>query len=339
MRPRYVIFIIALFIFFACAPSQTLSLKEHHADGAASDQENTMTKIIKKPNKEWKEILTDDQYCVLRKGGTERAFTGKYNDHYEEGVYLCAACKTPLFSSETKYDHGTGWPSFFSPVDENRITYHEDKSYGIKRTEVRCASCGSHLGHVFDDGPAPENTHFCINSAALDFKKKTTAEDKKRPALDQEVDISKATFAAGCFWGVEHKFRQLEGVVSTRVGYAGGNVKNPTYRQVCDGKTGHAEAVEITFNPSNISYSDLLEQFFQLHDPTQKNRQGPDIGEQYRSAIFFHDKEQQKTALETIEKLENSKRFRRAIATQILPAPDFYEAEDYHQQYYDKLKK
>jgi peptide methionine sulfoxide reductase msrA/msrB len=339
MKTHYFILFVALVFLFACTAGQNPSLNRIRTEKAEAIQENSMTKKIQKSEEEWKESLTEDQFCVLRQGGTERAFTGEYNDYYEEGTYLCAACQTPLFSSETKYDHGTGWPSFISPIDDNRITYHEDLSYGMRRTEVRCASCGSHLGHVFNDGPAPEKTHYCINSVSLDFKEKSAGGEKKEPAAAQETESQKATFAAGCFWGVEHKFRQINGVVSTRVGYAGGHVKNPTYRQVCNGNTRHAEAVEITFDPAVLSYSDLLETFFTLHDPTQKNRQGPDIGEQYRSAIFYHDEAQKQSALKAIEKIETSKHFRRSIATQVLPAPEFYEAEKYHQQYYEKLKK
>jgi peptide-methionine (S)-S-oxide reductase len=146
----------------------------------------------------------------------------------------------------------------------------------------------------------------------------------------------KATFAAGCFWGVEDAFRQVKGVTSTTVGYTGGTTRNPTYKEVCTDRTGHAEAVEVEFDPNQVSYRELLALFFQSHDPTTLNRQGPDFGSQYRSAIFFHDAEQEKEAREAKAALEKAGAFKRPIVTQIVPAPDFYRAEDYHQQYFEK---
>ncbi|MGB7294710.1 MAG: bifunctional methionine sulfoxide reductase B/A protein [Candidatus Aminicenantales bacterium] len=296
-------------------------------------QEKKMVKKIEKSDEEWKAILTPEQYTVLCRSGTERPFTGKYNDHDEEGIYVCGACGTPLFSSQTKYDHGSGWPSYTAPVAESHIEYREDRSRGMVRTEVRCAVCGSHLGHVFDDGPPPTGKHFCINSIALDFKP-ALPEGEKNKAVTET-----ATFAAGCFWGVEERFRKVRGVVSTRVGYTGGQTKNPTYREVCSDTTGHAESIEIIFDPAVVSYEELLGQFFGLHDPTQVNRQGPDIGTQYRSAIFYHDESQKEAALKTIERLNQSGKYDRPIATQVLPAAEFYEAEDYHQQYYRKSRR
>jgi peptide methionine sulfoxide reductase msrA/msrB len=296
-------------------------------------QEKEMLRKIDKTEKEWKDILTPEQYKVLRQSATERPFTGKYNDHFEPGIYVCGACGTPLFSAETKYDHGSGWPSYTAPVDESHLEYREDRSHGMLRTEVRCAVCGSHLGHVFEDGPPPTGKHFCINSIALDFRPTSLAEETKKS------QTGTATFAAGCFWGVEDQFRKTRGVVSTRVGYTGGQTKNPTYREVCSDTTGHAESIEIVFDPSVVSYAELVDQFFGLHDPTQVNRQGPDVGTQYRSAIFYHDEDQKEAALKAIERLNQSGKFDRPIATQILPATEFYEAEDYHQQYYQKLRK
>jgi len=148
--------------------------------------------------------------------------------------------------------------------------------------------------------------------------------------------MAKATFAAGCFWGVEDAFRQVPGVTATRVGYIGGHTSRPTYEQVCTDRTGHAEAVEVTYDPEAVSYEKLLATFFDVHDPTQVNRQGPDHGSQYRSAIFTHDAEQQASAVATKDHLESSGRFRRPIATQIEPAGEFTEAEEYHQQYYER---
>ncbi len=148
--------------------------------------------------------------------------------------------------------------------------------------------------------------------------------------------MAKATFAAGCFWGVEATFRQIPGVTATRVGYTGGEMKNPTYKDVCSNGTGHAEAVEVDYDPAEVSYEHLLNVFWENHDPTQLNRQGPDFGTQYRSAIFYHSPEQEQAAKASKEKLATSGRFTRPIVTQIAPAPTFYEAEDYHQQYLEK---
>jgi peptide-methionine (S)-S-oxide reductase len=172
-----------------------------------------------------------------------------------------------------------------------------------------------------------------LTPAALDFKPSgLTGEETK-------VETQTATFAAGCFWGIEDNFRKVRGVVSTRVGYTGGQTRNPTYREVCSNSTGHAESVEIIFDPAVVSYEDLLDRFFILHDPTQVNRQGPDVGSQYRSAVFYHNDAQKQAALKAIARLNQSGKFDRPIATVVLPATDFYAAEDYHQQYYQKLRQ
>jgi peptide methionine sulfoxide reductase msrA/msrB len=313
--------------------------------------EQVMTDKTQKSDKEWKRKLSEEQYWVLRQCGTERPFSGKYNDHWEEGVYVCAACGTPLFKSETKYEHGTGWPSFTAPVEEKNIEYREDYSLLTKRIEVRCAVCGGHLGHVFDDGPAPSFLHFCINSASLDFLPEGAAADGPQegngtagvvPKADGEAEklikTEEATFAAGCFWGVEYKFGQVPGVLATTVGYAGGETKNPTYSQVCSSATGHAESVQVTFDPSVVSYEELVRYFFEIHDPTQVDRQGPDVGTQYRSAIFYHSDEQRDVARRVMGELGASKKFKKPIATELLPEPAFYKAEEYHQKYYQKNK-
>jgi peptide methionine sulfoxide reductase msrA/msrB len=341
------IFIIMIIVFLTGFLSlKSLSKQESQNTEKSNKGEKNMIKKVEKTDKEWKELLTPEQYQIMRKSGTEKPFTGKYNAHYDEGTYYCAGCGTPLFSSKTKYDHGTGWPSFTSPVDENYIEYRNDNSFLMKRTEVRCAVCGAHLGHVFDDGPGPTHKHYCINSASLDFKDVGSQTESKPISTEKSKEISKKTskteiaiFAAGCFWGVEDKFRKIQGVISTEVGYTGGHVKNPTYEQVCTDKTGHAEAVKITFDPSLVSYEELLKVFFKIHDATQINRQGPDIGKQYRSAIFYLNDQQKLAAEKIVKELENSGRFRKSIATEIVPASKFNKAEEYHQQYYEKRKK
>lgn len=298
-----------------------------HSHTFIPEGKKTMNKKIVKTESEWKKILTPEQFRVMRKKGTEKPYSGTYNDHYQKGVYHCAGCGTPLFLSDTKYDHGTGWPSFTAPADETNLEYRDDFSLFMKRVEVICGTCGAHLGHVFDDGPSPSNRHYCINSVALDFE------------ADASVKWRYATFAAGCFWGVEDKFGKIEGVVRTTVGYTGGSVQNPSYQQVCRGNTGHAEAIHIFFDPAVVSYSELLDAFFRLHDPTQLNRQGPDIGSQYRSVIFYHDEEQKREAEKMIEKLERSGRFKNPVVTQVVPVSAFYPAEEYHQKFYKKLSE
>jgi peptide methionine sulfoxide reductase msrA/msrB len=305
--------------------------KESGGENALFHEETKMIKKITRTDKEWKDILTPEEYRVLCQAGTERPFTGKYNDQYKEGIYACGACGTPLFSSETKYDHGTGWPSFTAPIGEDRIEFREDRSHGMVRIEVRCAACGSHLGHVFEDGPAPTRQHYCINSIALDFKPAGQVE------VANEDGSQTAVFAAGCFWGVEDKFRRIKGVLSTRVGYTGGHTKDPTYKKVCSDTTGHAESVEVIFDPKQVSYPELLDAFFRFHDPTQVNRQGPDVGTQYRSAVFYQNETQKEAALKAIAKLNASGQYDRPVATQVIPATEFYQAEEYHQKYYEKL--
>ena len=337
--------IIVILILFIGWNIVTSNAKDNVPSELLLDGETKMVKKVIKSEEEWKKLLTPDQYRVLRKSGTERAFTGKYDNFYEEGIYTCAACGTPLFGSKTKYDHGTGWPSFTAALEENNVEYRADYSLLMKRTEVRCGVCGSHLGHVFDDGPTPDHKHFCINSVALDFTSKDAESASmashavKENSQEKKTVSETATFAAGCFWGVENKFGQLKGVLSTAVGYTGGEVKNPTYKQVCSDETGHAEAVHIIYDPTEITYEELVAFFFKMHDPTQLNRQGPDVGSQYRSAIFYHDETQKKTALKVIEALNTSGRNKKPIATQVVPYSEFYKAEEYHQKYHEKLRK
>lgn len=341
------IYVITILVFLTGYLSlKTLSKQESLNTNQSNNGEKNMIKKVEKTDKEWEEVLTPEQYYVMRKSGTEKPFSGKYNDHYEKGTYYCAGCNTPLFSSETKYDHGTGWPSFTAPFDENYIEHRKDNSLFMRRIEVRCAVCGAHLGHVFDDGPKPTNKHYCINSVGLDFKQtksqpesESNSSEKSDGSAKKAIKTENAIFAAGCFWGVEDKFRKTPGVISTEVGYTGGHVKNPTYKQVCADKTGHAEAVKITFDPSLISYEELLRVFFSIHDATQLNRQGPDIGTQYRSAIFYYNDEQKMAAEKIVKELENSGRLPKSLATKIVPASKFNKAEEYHQQYYEKRKK
>ena len=293
-----------------------------------------MEKIIK-TDAEWKKQLTEEQYRITRGKGTERAFCGVFYDNHKEGTYNCVCCDLPLFASKAKFDSGTGWPSFFQPVAEENIIEVADHAHGMTRTEILCARCDAHLGHVFPDGPRPSGLRYCLNSASLTFVEAGKGSAKEEKAGVQ-AGLAQASFGAGCFWGVEAAFREVPGVRETAVGYQGGKTKDPTYNDVCSDSTGHAEVVHVEYDPSEVTYMKLLEVFWANHDPTTPNRQGPDHGSQYRSVIFTYTPEQQKTAETLKARLEAAHRFPRPIVTQILPAPDFYRAEEYHQRYLEK---
>ena len=255
--------------------------------------------------------LTDEEKHIIVDKGTERPFTGKYWDHFERGVYVCRQCGAALYSSTSKFRSSCGWPSFDDEIP--RAVERRPDADG-RRTEILCAACGGHLGHVFQgEGSTPKNVRHCVNSVSLVF----------RPA--DPGAAAEAIFAGGCFWGVEHHFQQLDGVTSATSGYTGGQVANPTYEQVCSGTSGHAEAVRVVFDPKRVTYEQLARLFFEIHDPTQLNRQGPDVGTQYRSAVFYLDQRQKTVAEKLIAELR-AKGYE--VATQVLPASPFYPAED-----------
>jgi peptide methionine sulfoxide reductase msrA/msrB len=271
---------------------------------------------------------------VTQRAGTERAFTGRTWDEHRKGTYVCVVGGLPLFRSEDKFDSGTGWPSFTKPIDPGHVVLRTDKTLGMPRTEVLDARSGAHLGHVFDDGPAPTGKRFCMNSAALKF----IPDGEAMPAESLPVKTETAYFAGGCFWGVEDVFEQIDGVIDAASGYMGGTVDHPTYRQVCEETTGHAETVRVVFDPARVGYEQLLKVFFDNHDPTQLDRQGPDHGPNYRSAVFASTADQKRLAEKYVKTLSGTPRFEgRKIVTQIVdPGPTFWPAEEYHQDYHRK---
>jgi len=267
--------------------------------------------------------LTPEEERVIVDKGTEMPYTGKYYKHDEAGTYVCKRCDAPLFRSRDKFDAGCGWPSFDDEIP-GAIGRTPDAD-GI-RTEITCAACGGHLGHIFEgEGLTSKDIRHCVNSISLNF----VSEQESTP-----TDTS--YFAGGCFWGTEHLLQSLDGVISVRSGYMGGHTENPAYHEVCEGNTGHAETVEVVFDPSKTDYETIARYFFEIHDPTQVNRQGPDIGSQYRSAVFYTSDTQKRIAEKLIGILKDKGY---GVATEVAEAGAFWEAEGYHQGYYENNGK
>jgi peptide methionine sulfoxide reductase msrA/msrB len=268
--------------------------------------------------------LTKAESKVINDKGTEMPFTGKYDKFYEKGTYICKKCGTALYTSSDKFDSGCGWPSFDDEIKGAVVRIPDADGM---RTEIECANCGAHLGHVFTgEHLTAKNQRHCVNSVSIEF-------------VPAKLDVGRygtAIFAGGCFWGVEYFLQKTPGVISVTSGYTGGTVKNPTYQQVCTGNTGHAEAVKIVYDPQKATYEKLLKLFLEIHDPTQVDGQGPDIGDQYRSEIFYLNDDQKAIAEKDINTLR-SKGYK--VATAITKSSEFYPAEAYHQDYYFKNGK
>jgi len=266
----------------------------------------------------WKTLTPEEARVIVHKG-TEAPFTGKYDKQTLAGVYTCRRCGAALYRSQDKFQSGCGWPAFDGEIP-GAVRRQTDADG--ERTEILCASCGGHLGHVFvGERLTPRNVRHCVNSISMNF-----VEEK-----DFDPHFQRAVFAGGCFWGVEYFLQQAQGVIRAVSGYTGGTTEHPTYQQVCAGGTKHVEAVEVLYDPKRTDYETLARLFFEIHDPTQRDGQGPDIGSQYRSVVFYRD-EQQKATAEKLIKLLRDKGY--DVATRLEPAARFWPAEDYHQDYY-----
>ena len=266
---------------------------------------------------EYNKLTPEEEYVILHKG-TERPYTGEYVDNKKEGTYVCKRCDAPLYRSSDKFDSHCGWPSF---DDEIAGAVKRVPDADGRRTEIVCANCGAHLGHVFlNEGFTSKQTRHCVNSISMKF------------IPQQKNTLKTAYFASGCFWGTEYFFMKAKCVKETAVGFMGGNVDNPTYEQVCEKNTGHLETTEVVYDAQKTSYEELVKLFFETHDFTQTNGQGPDIGPQYLSCIFYGSPEEKAVAEKYIGILE-SKGYR--VATMLKPASHFWKAENNHQHYYE----
>ena len=316
-------FISILCLIIACSACAQQNKKVASASISKIKEENlpldtTWTEKVVKSDAEWKKSLTPKQYYILRQHGTERPFSSELYEVKEEGTYICAGCKNPLFSSAAKFNSGTGWPSYFQPYSTKSLNVATDNSLGMSRDALTCKRCDGHLGHVFNDGPEPTGLRYCIDGDGLLF-------------VPKKSSVAVATFAGGCFWCTETIFESIKGVKEVISGYSGGKETDPSYESVGGGRTGHAEAFQVYYDPKVISYKDLIRVFFASIDPTIVNGQGPDRGAQYRTIAFYTNDVEKSIIEEKIKEI--SKEYSQPIATQVVKFEKFYEAEAYHQDF------
>jgi peptide methionine sulfoxide reductase msrA/msrB len=273
---------------------------------------------VHRTEEEWRQILTPEQFEVMRQHGTERPFSSEMCGVFEPGRYACACCGNPLFDGEEKFESGTGWPSFTQPIRENAISHHMDRSLGMVRVETWCNNCGAHLGHVFPDGPGPGGLRYCMNAVALEKMKNNEA---------------LATFGGGCYWCTEAMFQQVRGVKTVVSGFSGGGVADPSYEAVCGGSTGHAEVIQVSYDPAIISFEELIRVHMGTHDPTTLNAQGADIGTQYRSIVLYRSDGEKEVTEKVLKEMDGV--FDDPIVTEVKPFEAFYPAPEKHFNYYN----
>lgn len=343
---KTITYIICCFSILACN-AQDRSSKQNDST-TTTQQQIEMTAYNK---------LSDEEKRVILNKGTEYAYTGEYTDNKASGTYICRQCNAALYSSDDKFDSRCGWPSFDDEI-EGAVKQVPDADG--RRTEIICNNCQGHLGHVFiGEGFTDKDTRHCVNSISMQFIPKGeavpamivegsenqalessnpewTVSDAEKELMANNANLDTAILGAGCFWCIDAMFRQLKGVELVEVGYSGGTIKAPTYKMICAGGTGHVEVAKIVFDPSIISYETLLDIFFHTHDPTTLNRQGNDVGDQYRSVIFYQNQEQKESALKVLESVDKSNLWPNPIVTAVEPLTNYYVAEDYHQNYYNQ---